>query len=121
MSLHSQSVGLPKIKLSDRLYPGIPKKKVLKIKISCKFLPMILFKKFSDKILLDNNLIHPLKNKFSKNFYNSKQITFSKASSSSFSDYPCWSLVKYFDKVFVNFEKLKRQSFRKYIPHVTSK
>ena len=60
---------------------------MLKIKISYKFLPIILFKKFSDKILLDNNLTHPLKNKFSKNVYNSKQITFSKVSSSSFSDY----------------------------------
>ena len=81
---------------------------------------MILFKKISIKILLDNNLTNPLKNKFSKNTYNSKQITFSKASSSSFLDYPCSSLFKYFDKDFVNFKKLKRQCFKKYMSHVTS-
>ena len=54
---------------------------------------------FFEKILLDNNLTHPLKQKFSKNVYNSQQITFSKESNSFFSNYPCFSLFRFFDKV----------------------
>ena len=73
---------------------------MLKIKfLSCRFLSRILFKKFFDKILSDNNLTHPLKKKFSKNVYNSKRIPFSKESNSLFSDYPCFSLFRFFDKV----------------------
>ena len=75
------------------------KKKEAQNKVSCQFLSRILFKKIFDKILLDNNLTHPLKKKFSKNVYNSKRITFSKESNSLFSDYPCFSLFRFFDKV----------------------
>ena len=82
-----------------RLYPGIPKKKEAQNKVSCQFLSRILFKKIFDKILLDNNLTHPLKKKFSKTVYNSKRITFCKESNSFFSDYPCISLFRFFNKV----------------------
>ena len=75
------------------------KKKEAQNKVSCQFLSRILFKKIFDKILLDNNLTHPLKKKFSKNVYNGKRITFSKESNSLFSDHPCFSLFRFFDKV----------------------
>ena len=44
-------------------------------------------------------MTHLLKNKFSKNVYNSKRITFSKETNSLILDYPCFSLFRFFDKV----------------------
>ena len=82
-----------------RIYSGISKKNAQN-KVSCQFLSRILFKTvFFDKILLENNLTHLLKKKFSKNVYNDKRITFSKESNSLFSDHPCFSLFRLFGKV----------------------
>ena len=48
-------------------------------------------KKNFDKILLDNNMTHLLKNKFSKDVGDRKKIKLSKASNSSFLNCSCTS------------------------------
>ena len=72
---------------------------MLKIKFLVSSYQGFYLKSFFEKILLDNNLTHRLKKKFSKNVFNSKRMTFSKESNSLFSDYPCFSLFRFFDKV----------------------
>ena len=94
-----------KISFYKKLNPDIPKKKNAQKKVSCQFLSRILFKKFFEETLLENNLTHSLKKTFSKNVFNSKRITFSKESNSLFSNHPCFSLFRFFDNVFVNFDQ----------------
>ena len=72
---------------------------MLKIKFLVSSYQGFYLKSFFDKILSDNNLTHRLKKKFSKNVFNSKRMTFFKESNSLFSDYPCFSLFRFFDKV----------------------
>ena len=56
------------------------------------FLSKRSLKSFSDKILLDNNMNHPLEKTFSNNFYNRRRITLV-----SFLDYPCWTSFHFLD------------------------
>ena len=72
---------------------------MLKIKFLVSSYQGFYLKSFFDKTLLDNNLTHSLKKKFSKNVYNGKRITFSEESNSLFSDHPCSSLFRFFDKI----------------------
>ena len=73
-------------------------------------------KKFSDKILLENNMTYLLKNRISKNVYNERRITLSKASSSSFSDSPCSSSFTFFDAI-CQFWETNLRSFKKCITY----
>ena len=94
LSLYSQIIGLPKIyrKLFDHKWSNFTTGHIRvfwgkiypKLGVFCQFLSRILLKHFHDKIVLDNNLTYPLKKQFSKNVYNSRYITFPKASSSQF-------------------------------------
>ena len=70
---------------------------------------------FPKKILLENNLTHLLKNKFSKIFYNSREITFSKTLNSSFADFSCsssfkgaakWYFTQFFSVVIILFSSV---------------
>ena len=97
-------------------YIRVFRKKKAENKVSCQFLSKIRFKKIFDKILLDNNLTHPLKKKFSKTVYNSKRITFCKEPNLFFSDYPFISSFRFFDKVLTILKKSNANLLKNVLP-----
>ena len=63
-------------------------------------------KNLSDKILLDNNMNHPLKKRNPNNVYNKGENNFLDISSFSFSYYPCSSQSKFFNDVLSSLQNI---------------
>ena len=79
------------------------------------FLAKEAFKKFSNKILLDNNMTHLFQKNFSKNVYNRKEKNSFKGFKFLIFGLLVFFLIKIFKCDLVKFENYKLQSFRKCI------